>query len=64
VFAPRRTLGWSGWIHHRVTAVAATVRVVLARVALASGVALLTEPGWGLLVFGVLVAAWPRRAAR
>jgi hypothetical protein len=37
----------------------------VARVALAAGVWLLTgELGWGLLVFGLLVAAWPRRVAR
>ena len=67
-FAPRRTLGWwvaLGRAARWCAAVAPMVRVLVARVALAAGVALLTgELGWGLLVGGILVAAWPRRVAR
>jgi hypothetical protein len=40
------------------------VRAALARAALAVGVWLLAGPGWALLAAGLLVAAWPRRAAR
>jgi hypothetical protein len=63
-FTPRRTLGRRAG-HYRVAAVAPMVRVGLARVTLAAGVSLLTgEPGWGLLVAGILVAAWPKQATR
>jgi hypothetical protein len=67
-FTPRRTLGrWAalGRAAHWTAAAAPMVRVLGARVALAAGVGLLTgEPGWGLLVAGLLVAAWPKQAAR
>jgi hypothetical protein len=67
-FAPRRTRGrWAalGRAARWAVAVAPMVPVLVARVALAAGVWLLTgELGWGLLVFGLLVAAWPRRVAR
>jgi hypothetical protein len=38
--------------------------VFLARAALAAGVWLLAGPGWALLVAGLLMAVWPKRAAR
>jgi hypothetical protein len=56
-FAPRRGGG-------QAAGAAPIVRVVLARAALAAGVWLLAGPGWALLVAGLLVATWPKWAAR
>lgn len=66
-FAPPRALGrWAalGRAGRLTAAAAPIVRVVLARAALAAGVWLLAGPGWALLVAGLLVAVWPKWAAR
>jgi hypothetical protein len=67
-FTPGRHAGRWTWPGRRVSEVLAAaapmMRPSLARAALALGVWLLAGPGWALLTLGVLVAAWPRRAAR
>jgi hypothetical protein len=58
---------WTSPLRHlreAAASVAPVLPVAVARVAVASGIGVLADAGWGLVAAGLLVATWPRRAAR
>ena len=64
-FASRRPVWrWTSALRRSAATAVPMLPVFLARAALAAGVWLLAGPGWALLVAGLLMAVWPKRAAR